>query len=38
MRQRILHRPFTHEEVQKEELLGYPRPIHTRRQVPQEHD
>ena len=26
------------EEVQKEELLGYPRPIHTRRKVPQEHD
>ena len=36
--QRILHRPFTQEEVQKEELLGYPRPIHTRRKVPQEHD
>ena len=35
--QRILHRPFT-QEVQKEELLGYPRPIHTRRKVPQEHD
>ena len=35
---RILHRPFTQEEVQKEELLGYPRPIHTRRKVPQEHD
>ena len=35
--QRILHRPFTQEEVQKEELLGYPRPIHTRRKVPQEH-
>ena len=34
----ILHRPFTQEEVQKEELLGYPRPIHTRRKVPQEHD
>ena len=33
-----LHRPFTQEEVQKEELLGYPRPIHTRRKVPQEHD
>ena len=35
---RILHRPFTQEEVQKEELLGYPRPIHTRQKVPQEHD
>ena len=35
---RILHRPFTQEEVQKEELLGYPRPIHTRQKAPQEHD
>ena len=26
------------EEVQKEVLRGYPRPIHTRRKVPQEHD
>ena len=34
---RILHRQITQEEVQKEELLGYPRPIHTRRKVPQEH-
>ena len=34
---RILHRPFTQEEVQKEELLGHPRPICTRRKVPQEH-
>ena len=30
--------PIHSEEVQKEELLGYPRPIHTRRKVPQEHD
>ena len=37
-RQRIQHRPFTQEKVQKEVLLGYPRPIHTRRKVPQEHD
>ena len=29
--QRILHRPFTQEEMQKEVLLGYRRPIHTRR-------
>ena len=36
--QRVLHRQFAQEEVQKEELLGYPRPIHTRRKVPQEHD
>ena len=36
--QRIPHRPFTQEEVQKEVLPGYPRPIHTRRKVPQEHD
>ena len=35
--QRILHRPFTQEEVQKEVLLGYPRPVHPRREVPQEH-
>ena len=35
---RILHRPFTQEEVQKVVLPGYPRPIHTRRKVPQEHD
>ena len=32
-----LHRQITQEEVQKEKLLGYPRPIHTRRKVPQEH-
>ena len=25
-------------KCKKEELLGYPRPIHTRRKVPQEHD
>ena len=36
-RQIILHRQITQEEVQKEELFGYPRPIHTRRKVPKEH-
>ena len=25
-------------KCKKEELVGYPRPIHTRRKVPQEHD
>ena len=35
---RVLHREFAQEEMQEEELLGYPRPIHTRREVPQEHD
>ena len=37
-RDRALHRQFAQEEVQKEELLGYPRPIQTRRKVPKEHD
>ena len=27
---RILHREFAQEEMQKEELLGYPRPVHPR--------
>ena len=35
--QRVLHRQFA-QEVQKELLPGYPRPIHTRRKVPEEHD
>ena len=35
--QRILHRQITQEEMQKEVLLGYPRPVHPRREVPQEH-
>ena len=35
--QGVLHRQITQEEVQKEVLPGYPRPIHTRRKVPQEH-
>ena len=34
--QRILHREFGQEEMQKV-LLGYPRRIHTRRKVPQKH-
>ena len=33
---RVLHREFAHEEVQKE-VLVYPRPVHPRREVPQEH-
>ena len=28
---RVLHRQFAQEEVQKEVLSGYPRPVHTRR-------
>ena len=36
-RPRVPHCEFAQEEVQKEVLLGYPRPIHTRREVPQEH-
>ena len=35
---RVLHREFAQEEMQEEVLPGYPRPIHTRRKVPQEHD
>ena len=34
--QRIVHRQFAQEAVQKEEFLGYPRPIHTKRKVPLE--
>ena len=34
---RVLHRQFAQEKAQKEVLLGYPRPVHTRREVPQEH-
>ena len=36
--QRILHRPFTQEEMQEEVLLGYSRPVHPWWEVPQEHD
>ena len=35
--QRILHREFAQEEMQEKVLLGYPRPVHPRREVPQEH-
>ena len=34
---RVLHREFAQEEMQEEVLLGYPRPVHTRRDVPQKH-
>ena len=34
---RVLHREFAQEEMQEEVLLGYPRPVHPRREVPQEH-
>ena len=34
---RVLHREFAQEEMQEEALLGYPRPFHPRREVPQEH-
>ena len=34
---RVLHREFAQEEMQEEELLGYPRPVHPRREVPQEY-
>ena len=33
---RVLHREFA-QEMQEEELLGYPRPVHPRRKVPQEY-
>ena len=35
---RVLHRQLAQEEVQKEVLLGYPRPVHPRREIPQEYD
>ena len=34
---RILHREFAQEEMQEERLLGYPRPVHSRGEVPQEY-
>ena len=34
---RVLHREFAQEEMQEEVLLGYPPPVHPRREVPQEH-
>ena len=34
---RVLHREFAQEEMQEEELLGYSRPVHPRREVPQEY-
>ena len=34
---RVLHRKFAQEEMQEEVLPGYPRPIHPRREVPQEY-
>ena len=35
---RVLHREFAQEEMQEEVLLGYPRPVHPRREIPQEYD
>ena len=35
--QRVLHRHFAQEEVQEETFLGYPRPVHPPREVPQEY-
>ena len=34
---RALHREFAQEEMQEEVLLGYSRPVHPRREVPQEY-
>ena len=34
---RVLHREFAQEEMQEVVLLGYQRPVHPRREVPQEH-
>ena len=34
---RVLHRELAQEDMQEETFLGYPRPVHPRRQVPQEH-
>ena len=34
---RVPHREFAQEEMQEEVLLRYPRPVHPRREVPQEH-
>ena len=35
---RVPHREFAQEELQEEVRLGYPRRVHPRREVPQEHD
>ena len=32
----VLHREFAQEEMQEETFLGYPRPVHSRREIPQE--
>ena len=34
---RVLHRAFAQEETQEEVPHGYPRPVHQRREVPQEY-
>ena len=34
---RVFHREFAQEEMQEEVVLGYPRPVHPRREVPQEY-
>ena len=35
---RALHREFSQEEMHEEVLLGYPRPVHPRREIPKEYD
>ena len=34
---RVLRRELAQEEMQEEEFLGYPRPVHPRREIPQEY-
>ena len=34
---RALRRELAQEEMQEEEFLGYPRPVHPRREIPQEY-
>ena len=36
-RLRVLRRELAQEEMQEEEFLGYPRPVHPRREIPQEY-
>ena len=34
---RVLRRELAQEEMQEEEFLGYPRPVHSRREISQEY-
>ena len=34
---RVLRRKLAQEEMQEEEFLGYPRQVHSRREIPQEY-